>query len=282
MNEGAAGEGGSNVADRTDDGSPKLAARKSRTARGGVIESRTHSTGISEYLADSEQNRKGSGESEPDDIVQSQSETEAADGSKDSFPWQRVMILSTSCSIEFNGYGDTGCNSGSYAKNKPKAQAVADSEDQGVRDCPGEQSQRAMLSAEQVISKVEAAYDIETSACNAYGCKCVMLHAKIVERPCCLRWVRVATESKSQCGTYLDHPRRTELGQTLPQSLLRHRHRVVEVHDAVRLHAIVFLQEHFGGDSANRRSDWRNGDSRQICNRAVASEDHHRPLLVWR
>src|SRR5689334_24351981 len=32
-----------------------------------------------------------------------------------------------------------------------------------------------------------------------------------------------------------------------------HRHRVVEVHDAVRLHAIVFLQEHFGGDSANRR-----------------------------
>lgn len=38
-----------------------------------------------------------------------------------------------------------------------------------------------MLSAQQIICKIKAAYHVETSARNTDGCKCVVVHSKIIE-----------------------------------------------------------------------------------------------------
>ncbi len=157
---------------------PKLTPRKAWTARGGVIESRTHAARIGEYLADGDESGEGSCESEAYNPVQPGSDSEATDGSKDSFPRQPIMIQSTSSAIEFNRNGDAGCNPGNYTKKEPKAQAIADAEDQRVCDSSCKQAQRAVLSAEQVISKVEAAYHIKTSTRNADGCECVVVHSR--------------------------------------------------------------------------------------------------------
>jgi hypothetical protein len=65
-----------------------------------------------------------------------------------------------------------------------------------------------MLSTEQVISKVEAAYHIKASTRNADGCECAV-HSKTVEmRLCCLGRVRITAEGEPQRNTDLMHSRR--------------------------------------------------------------------------
>src|SRR5438046_9101123 len=94
MDKGAAGKSRSNVANRTNDGSPKLTASQAWTAGGGVIEGGTHAARIRENLADGDEGGKGSCESEADNAVQPSSDSEASAGGKDAFPSQPVITQS--------------------------------------------------------------------------------------------------------------------------------------------------------------------------------------------
>jgi hypothetical protein len=67
------------------------------------------------------------------------------------------MIEPTSCPIELDRQRDTSRNSGGQTKEETKAEAVADSKNNRVRDCTGKQSQRTVLSPQQIVGEVEAA-----------------------------------------------------------------------------------------------------------------------------
>ena len=58
------------------------------------------------------------------------------------------MLKTASCPIEFNRQSDTSCDSGGQAKEETKAEAVADSKNDGVRDRAGKQSQWTVLSTQ--------------------------------------------------------------------------------------------------------------------------------------
>src|SRR6266850_5053758 len=111
-----------------------------------IVDRRTHSAKVGEDLAGGDENGKCDGESEAHNPVQSGSESEPPDGGKQSFPRQGVMIQPPSCSAELNRQSDTGGDTGSQAEEKTEAEAVADAEDNGVRDRAGKQAQRTMLS----------------------------------------------------------------------------------------------------------------------------------------
>src|SRR5215469_2060639 len=160
MDKGAADQCRRDVANRAADRPPELAACQAWAPRGGIIEGRPHTLGISVYLASGNKGSEGSCKSEAHDRVQSASDSESADRGTHSFPRPRVMIQSVCCSIEFNRHGDAGCHAGSYPENKPKAEAVAHDENHGVRDCSCQQPQRTALPAQQVIRKVKTAHDI--------------------------------------------------------------------------------------------------------------------------
>ena len=57
------------------------------------------------------------------------------------------MRQTTSCSIEFNRDSDAGRKTGGEAKKQPKANAVADPEDDRIGYRPSKQPQRTVLSA---------------------------------------------------------------------------------------------------------------------------------------
>src|SRR5258708_6648919 len=86
MDEGAADKGRDHVSDSTDHRSPKLTTRKPWTASCCIVGGRTHAVKVPEYLADCNENGKCDCESEAQNPVQSSSESEAADGGKQSFP----------------------------------------------------------------------------------------------------------------------------------------------------------------------------------------------------
>ena len=56
------------------------------------------------------------------------------------------MIKPAGRSIEFNRQGHTGRDTGSQPKEEAQAETVADPEDNGIRDRPGKQPQRTVLS----------------------------------------------------------------------------------------------------------------------------------------
>jgi hypothetical protein len=55
----------------------------------------------------------------------------------------------------------------------------------------------------------------------------------------------IATEGKAQRGTDLLHSHAGESGHTLTQPILRDSHRIVQVHRARRLHAVLFTKDDF-------------------------------------
>jgi len=139
MDESATEKGRGCVADSAHHSSPKQTARKPWTARRCIIGGRTHAVTVGEYLADRDENGKCDGESEAQNPIQSNSQTQTANGGKQSLPGKGVMIHSTSRSTEFNRQGDTSCNPGSQAKEGTKTEAVADAEYNGVGYRAGKQ-----------------------------------------------------------------------------------------------------------------------------------------------
>ena len=78
--------------------------------------------------------------------------------------------------MRFNRDGDAGRNACSEAEEEPEAKAVADSEDDGVGDGASEESERAVLTAQQIIGEIEAAEHIQAGAGDADGRDCVVVH----------------------------------------------------------------------------------------------------------
>src|SRR3954467_9263317 len=64
--------------------------------------------------------------------------------------------------------------------------------------------------------------------------------------------------------------------------LLRNRDRIVQVHGARCLHAIVFVQDDLGGHSSYGGCYWGNRDRRQISDRTLTRKDHYRSFLIRR
>jgi len=86
------------------------------------------------------------------------------------------MIEAASRPIEFNRDCDTGRDTGSQAKEETEAKAVADAEDNGVRNGAGEQPQRTVLTAQQVVSEIETAENIKTGTRDTDDGECMVVH----------------------------------------------------------------------------------------------------------
>src|SRR5215470_12944083 len=89
------------------------------------------------------------------------------------------MRQPTSGAVEFNRHCNPGRNTGGHAKKETKSKAIPDAEDNRVGHRAGKQPQRAMLSAQQVVGKVETPKNIEKSARDADGCDCMVVHSII-------------------------------------------------------------------------------------------------------
>jgi hypothetical protein len=89
------------------------------------------------------------------------------------------VLQPPSHSIEFDRKSDTGGDTGNKAKEKTKTETEADAEYDGVRYCSRKQSQRTMLSTEEVISKIKTPQHVETTAGNADGRDCMMIHSRM-------------------------------------------------------------------------------------------------------
>src|SRR5580704_5027640 len=86
------------------------------------------------------------------------------------------MIEPASGAIEFNRQGNTGCDPGSQPEEETEAEAIANAENDGISDRAGEQAQRAVLAAEQVISEIKTTEHIKAGARNADGRDGVVVH----------------------------------------------------------------------------------------------------------
>jgi hypothetical protein len=92
------------------------------------------------------------------------------------------MVQTTSRPIELDRDGDTGGKSCGQAKDQTEANAIANSENNRLRYRPCEQTQRTMLSAQQIIGKIKAAQHVKKSTRDAHGCYRVVVdqHLTIV------------------------------------------------------------------------------------------------------
>jgi hypothetical protein len=90
------------------------------------------------------------------------------------------VVHSTSCSIEFNRYGNAARDTRGKAKEETQAKAIAEPTQNRVRHCSCNQSQRAVLATQQIVGKIKAPKQIKTGANDAYGCDRMMIHSVIV------------------------------------------------------------------------------------------------------
>ena len=91
------------------------------------------------------------------------------------------MVQATGGSTEFDGHGDPRGNSRDETEEETKSNTVAHSEDNRISYRPGEQSQRAVLPAQQIVSQIKAPEHIETAAGDTDGCDRMVVHAVIVD-----------------------------------------------------------------------------------------------------
>src|ERR1700730_9838571 len=86
------------------------------------------------------------------------------------------MVEPPSCSIEFNRNRDAAAHAGTQAKEKTESKTVANSKHNGIGHNPGKQSQRTVLTAQQIVSKVKTPDHIQASTRNADRGNRVMVH----------------------------------------------------------------------------------------------------------
>src|ERR1700730_9534033 len=77
------------------------------------------------------------------------------------------MVEPPSCSIEFNRNRDAAAHAGTQAKEKTESKTVANSKHHEIGHNPGKQSQRTVLTAQQIVSKVKTPDHIQAGARNA-------------------------------------------------------------------------------------------------------------------
>ena len=90
------------------------------------------------------------------------------------------MVEAASGPVEFDCDGDAGGNAGSEAEEEAKSKRVADAEDEGVGYRAGEQAERPVLAAEEVVSEIQATQHVETGAADTDGCEGVVVHSALV------------------------------------------------------------------------------------------------------
>ena len=78
-------------------------------------------------------------------------------------------------------------------------------------------------------------------------------------------------ERKAKGRANLLHTLRAQSADAASQSRLSHGNGIVQIDGAAVLHPVIDVQNHFGGHTANGRRDRRDGDGRQMADRAVAS-----------
>ena len=103
-------------------------------------------------------------------------------------------------------------------------------------------------------------------------------HGPLSERVFCSG----TTKREPQCCTDLLHPFRTQAGDTLAQTFLGHGYSVMQVYRASALHPIIDIQYHLGRHVSDCRGDRGYRCTREMANRAIASEYEYRPPLVRR
>ena len=134
-----------------------------------------------ENLSNGDQNAEYGGVAEAHHAVEPCSEGEAADRAEQRLPGQRIVTFLAGHAVELDRDGDAGRGAGGKPEEQAEPKAVADSEHDGISDHPGQQPQRTVLAAQQVIGQIEAAEHVETGAGDADGGDCVMVHFSIVE-----------------------------------------------------------------------------------------------------
>jgi hypothetical protein len=167
MHESATGKCRGNVAKGPNDRSPKLAASNAWTTTGDIVESGPHAARIGEYLACRDQSTECDCVFEAQNPVQSGPESKPADGAEQCFPRQGIMRQATSRTVKFDRDRNAGRKTRRKAKEKSKSDAVTDAKDDGIRYRPGQQAQRAVLPAQQVVRQIEAAQHIKKGARDA-------------------------------------------------------------------------------------------------------------------
>ena len=234
MNQSAADQRRGEIAKGADDRSPKLTTGQARTARRHVIHARSYAARIADNLANGDDNGKHNGEFKTDNPVESDSNANRTDRGAKGFPRKGIMLQPPSHSIEFDRKSDTGGNAGNKAKEGTETEAIADAEYDGVRYSPRKQSQRAMLSTEEVISKIKTPQHAETTARNADGRDCMVIHSGMerLRRVAFSHGVGLYLQNgkgPEPCGSGPDHfkvyrfPRRAASDQTEFRGLLRFR-----------------------------------------------------------
>ena len=87
------------------------------------------------------------------------------------------MLQAARRSIQFNRDGDAGGNPRREAKKETEAETVADSEDDRVGYRASKQPQRAVLPAQQIVCKVQAAEHIQAGTDDADHRNGVVVHS---------------------------------------------------------------------------------------------------------
>ena len=93
---------------------------------------------------------------------------------------------------------------------------------------------------------------------------------------------QIALKRKSQSRTDFPHPPGTQLRNPPPQSILGNRNRIVQVDCAWPFHAVLFIQNHLGGHTADTGCDRCDRNRGQITDGAIASEHNHWSSFIWR
>lgn len=176
MDEGATDERRDDIAEGAEHRCPELTTGKARAAISGIVDIGTDATRIGHDLASSEKNSERDCEPEPHSAVQSRAEAEPPNHGKERFPTERIMIEAASCPVEFNRYGHACRDSTNKPEKRTEPQAKANPEDNGIGNGAGEPTQRAVLTAEQVVREVEATQDVQTRAGDTDGRECVVVH----------------------------------------------------------------------------------------------------------
>ncbi len=91
------------------------------------------------------------------------------------------MIVPVRGTLQFDGDGNAGGGTARDTEEQPEADAVAGSEDDRVSHHPGEQPQRTVLAAQQIVSQVQGAQYVQKNSGDAEGRHQAMVHRTIIE-----------------------------------------------------------------------------------------------------
>ena len=97
------------------------------------------------------------------------------------------MITLARRPVKFNRHRDSSSHAGNHTKEKSQPDCIAKAKHNRVRHRSGEQSQRPMFAAQQIVSKVQRSEHVEARRRDAYAGQQMMIdgmremHAMIVE-----------------------------------------------------------------------------------------------------